>query len=306
MGHVVRAAALAWHVKEAGHTPVIYFTWARYTYAAAFLQKMGIDYTFFAHTDWKHDVHDEVMCLQPDLIVTMEFPYGIHGEWATEDAKGWEFVHVARYVKWEDYTKKFEIDKTIGETVMKRVIAIEQLSPVQDRILRLKSSEFKTTAGWLLFPSEAIEEQIPNQVVTMLTHPHSHLVIHNGPEKEIEILHQKACHNAEKFDAPVLLVCPDKPNYLRQVYWSNQAHWIDYFPARHLIKYAGWVYTAGGYNAMGECCRHQRHKTFSFPRAYDEQSKRVKNQREGKHLWSGSSTSSIARYIVHTTEDNEK
>ena len=299
MGHVVRAAALALYVKDAGHRPVIFFTWSKYTIAAQILQDLDIEYEFFYQLDWKEDMMDEVVQLQPDLVVTTEFPFGIHGEWNTPDSAWWEFVHIGRRLQWGKYLSKVGyLPPSTAQHLLQHAITLEPLEPAHEGYLCMAANHRVRTNGWLQFPAERIKEHIPTHIARYVTDPNCHLIIHNGDEDETRTLHNRAVAYANDGE-PIVTVCPEEPNFLKLSHVEpNHRHWLYYFPARHLIKYCKHVYTAGGYSAMAECERykHKHHRNF-FQRAYDQQVARGKQPK-----LRGRSTERIADYIIKIAE----
>jgi len=122
---------------------------------------------------------------------------------------------------------------------------------------------------------------VPEHLQALLERDRVWLVVHSGPEHEINALVEAAREDMKAFEGGTLLVAaPDGNGAAKAISGRDNSgrEFIraEYFPASLLYKSAFRIITAAGYNSVAEAWSW-RHKwiCIPFPRRYDDQEGRL-------------------------------
>lgn len=194
------------------------------------------------------------------------FPGGLFGEWLhLEDIPELPpMVLVARHLKWTAYQAQIPGPYP----VFKQVLEVEVLSPDQKAAL-----EHPATL-WTPCPLNYPAPPIPSSILaSMAALPRPHwLLVHSGPEEEIEVLYEQARDLArlEAVQPSLLLVAP-QPTPL--VGFDLQ---VQHFPAWPLFPLVDRIFTGCGFNSIQQTkAFREKHIAIPFARRWDDQFRRA-------------------------------
>jgi hypothetical protein len=198
-----------------------------------------------AFTAWLVDM---LGALRPDELIVDSFPGGILGELCGLDVP--PARHVARRLRWPAYARRLH-------GTLPRFEVTHVLEPLAERHERALAE-----CSQRLMP---LQLPIPRTDTAAPLTDHAHwLVVHCGPDDEVELLTE---HAAERTETRLLVVSPRRPTSL-----PPRARWLDVHPVAPHLAHAERVVTAGGFNAMHETSAlRERHVCIPFPRPLDDQ-----------------------------------
>ncbi len=268
MGHITRAKAVL-YTAEIEKEEVIICTASKY---AGELLK---DYNYeIIPGELAYD-KSELQNWLLDFIKTHEiggvyldvFPGGIIGEWMDFPLKELNFFYMARIFKYLFYQSKFKGSfPSFSEIFICEKIPKDQLD--WTRKLGKKISFFN-----LFYEEKSSSESLRKQFEK--SDQTNWIIVHSGPEKEVEVLFQEAIDlaNMEKTDAKFWLISGTLPDSLK-----GKVEYIGSQTFNDLLELSDLIISACGFNTM-----HQlkfiktRHVSIPFERKYDNQFWRKKN-----------------------------
>nr|WP_319490497.1 hypothetical protein [uncultured Desulfobacter sp.] len=216
---------------------------------------------------WKKDIAGLVHRISPRLLVLDSFPLGFRGE-----SFGERFccpvVYLARRLKFEAYCHRLT---SLGCGVYPpdmTAIIIEDLEACHQEWLEKNTREQARLWGRIRFPDSLIKApEIPKSLGSLLEKERVHLVVHSGPEHEVDQLIVRAKTAIRAAGAGKLIVI--NPFLAGR---DDAPDCFDYFPASLLYAKAHRVYTGAGYNAVAEGGgQTEKHIVVPFDRHYDDQ-----------------------------------
>jgi hypothetical protein len=214
--------------------------------------RLGHDRRAFAA--WLADMLD---ALRPDELIVDSFPGGILGELC-----GLELPparHVARRLRWPAYALRCDGARLPRFEV---TYVLEPLAERHERALAACSHHLVP----LHLPIPWTDTAAP------LADAHW-LVVHSGPDDEVELLAEYA---AERTETRLLVVSPRRPTSL-----PPRAQWFDVHPVAPHLAHADRVVTAAGFNAIHETSAlRERHVAIPFPRPLDDQYARARSEHD--------------------------
>nr|WP_320189845.1 hypothetical protein [uncultured Desulfobacter sp.] len=271
-GHLVRAGALALALQE---KQVVSAIVSSSFWAQGFSQITGQDVIFVPPEHWKKDISGLVNRLNPRLLVLDSFPLGFRGE-SLGGWKGCPVVYLARHLKFEAYCHRLSSLGGGEYPPDMTAIIIEDLEACHQDWLEKNTRDQVRLCGRIRFPESLINApEIPKTLASLLDNEIVHLVVHSGPEHEVNQLIEQAkteIRTAGKGKTavinPFLAGRDDVPAS------------FDYFPASLLYTKAYRVYSGAGYNAVAEGGgQTEKHIVVPFERHYDDQSWRAGDAR---------------------------
>jgi hypothetical protein len=282
MGHLTRACAVASHlaplevdVRIVTHS-VHAETLRRATGATAGLSSSGTRQVDIAGTitidvlpaaAWVRSVVDHVRRLRPALVALDTFPWGPRGEWRGVDDL--RFVSIARRLNLSAYLAATAGPWFADSPTLRHTIICEPLATHHDALVR-ESGEATTLPGRIRFPAEAIGAPPPEDLTCMLHEQRTWLVVHSGPEAEVQRLIALAENDMRRVGGGRLAVIAPRPLQGRNSF--------EYFPAARLYRAAFRVVTGGGYNSVAELTAFPEKRLWvALPRRYDDQQGRLES-----------------------------
>lgn len=167
--------------------------------------------------------------VEAGLVITDAFPFGLRDEWRNSTTP---LLHIARRLRTPRPTGNF------AAVIEAEPLGIEGAIKL-DGPIRLAPDRIRTP----------VPRELQRDGLT--------LVVHSGPQEEVEAL--RALANEE-----AVVIAPFGG--------------IDYYPAQNLYARASRVITGAGYNAMADMLWHrEKHTALAFARNYDDQHARLQN-----------------------------
>ncbi|GAB4271603.1 MAG: hypothetical protein Kow0029_09480 [Candidatus Rifleibacteriota bacterium] len=206
---------------------------------------------------WLQTIVDD---LKPRKIYIDAFPSGILGELnEVFFPAGCESFLLARIIKWPVYRERIP-----GfHNRFKKVFQLEELSSDYLGFLQAHADSIEMVAlnrPEMRPPAVELKEK-------------SWLVIHSGPDSELQAILQAvdADYEKETEKPQVLVVYPGK----RPVFVPSGYEFMNIYPAYPLFPYAERVYSAAGFNMVDQMKEFRsRHYVMPFERILDDQFKR--------------------------------
>lgn len=265
LGHIARANAIASCLFSKGIKSTII---ASSPFAEAMHRLSEVDCIQLSIRDWKKSIDALLDQLEPRLVVIDSFPAGIRGEWLSPSMRSkWKRCYLARHLKLDPYTDVIDCSyQQLISTIPEQTLLLETLSTEHLEILHAAGTHLHTLPGPVHFiPTHPATP--PAELEVMLNTGKLRLVVHSGPEHEINQLVAKAQADLNVGEQIALIApCPNYPSLAT----------FDYFPASALYSRALHVYTGVGYNSMAECAPiKNKHTAIPMERHYDDQKMRT-------------------------------
>lgn len=201
------------------------------------------------------------------------FPLGIVGEWVPFlHYPDLTFHYIARLLRWGLYASQFLTTPPSFQTTW----ILEKLKP--DQLSFIQASSVAMEEISLQYPQS--EQSLPLSLESYLQATSQlWLIVHSGPEKEIEALlhYARRQSHLEKKNPQFLVINPGiPPPILREeVFWEN------FYPARALYPRVDRIFTAAGFNCIQETRPFaHKHQCLPFSRKYDDQFFRWAREKE--------------------------
>ena len=264
LGHLVRIGALALALEKKQVVSVIV---SSSPLAQGFSRITGLGVIFVPPEHWKKDISGLVHRINPRLLVLDSFPLGFRGE----SLGGWigcPVVYLARRLKFEAYYHRVTSLGGGAYPPDMTAIIIEDLEACHQEWLEKKTREQARLCGRIRFPGSLIKApEIPKPLGILLDKECVHLVVHSGPEHEVDQLIARAKRAIRTAGAgKVVVINPFLADR------DDAPDCFDYFPASLLYAKAHRVYTGAGYNAVAEGGgQTDKHIVIPFDRHYDDQ-----------------------------------
>ena len=194
---------------------------------------------------------------QPSELMVDSFPLGIVGELKNINYFGTR-TYLARILTWDRYSK------CVGNQfyIYDRTLVLEPLHEDHQYIVDRISE--------MVLPLDIIDPPLPKPLPFLQDVEHHWLILHSGPDEEINDLinYAKQIRNIELKQNPLLLVSPSAINK-----WSHQQVMHKrFFPAHQLMPFVDKIITACGCNTMRQAKQYRhKHHFFPFSRRYDDQ-----------------------------------
>ena len=264
LGHLVRtgALALALEKKQVVSAIVSSSPWAQ-----GFSRITGLGVIFVPPEHWKKDISGLVHRINPRLLVLDSFPLGFRGE-SFGDWFGCPVVYLARHLKFEAYYHRLTSLGGGAYPPNMTSIIIEDLEARHQDWLEKNTRKQARLCGRIRFPESLIKApEIPKTLKSLLDNESVHLVVHSGPEHEVDQLILRAKTAIRTAGAGKLIVI--NPFLAGR---DDVPDSFDYFPASLLYAKAHRIYTGAGYNAVAEGAgQTDKHIVVPFDRHYDDQ-----------------------------------
>jgi hypothetical protein len=207
----------------------------------------------------------------PSRMIVDTFPAGILGELSGLSLPSdLRLELVARALRWDRY------HPLLGQAPPRfsRGYIVEALPAGQQHYLEAHCEELVTTE-LTDPPSDLSADELLASVG--LQSGSFWLVVHSGPEHEIATLigHALDIAMTERTTPRILLVSPRRP----ALTLDHPIIHLDIYPATPLFPHAARIITACGFNAMRQTLPwRDRHHCVPFPRRYDDQEERMKDE----------------------------
>ncbi len=197
----------------------------------------------------------------PDRLIIDAFPGGIFGELCElPDLASIECVYLARVLQLEKYLQRTE---SLELPRISSIIELEKLKPEQEKFnqqLCDKISKIK-----LVDPPTQVVEQIARQLPAEFT-----LIIHSGPDNEVEELCRYAVETGELKGVANHFVVVSSGN--RPSNCLPTTLHFNLWPADWLIERADAVFSGAGFNIIRQMQGQKKtHYAMPFERALDDQ-----------------------------------
>lgn len=262
LGHLTRACAVARHL-AARDVNVRIVSHSIHSEAMRRLTGAALDH--IPASAWRGEVVPHVRRLRPALVVLDTFPWGLRGEWRGVDDL--RFATIARRLQVPAYLDAIAGAWLHDSPTLKRAIVCEPLSAEHESLLRA-SGEVTVLPGPIRFPAERLPTPVPEELSTVLRQRRIWLVVHSGPEQEVEQLVGHAEDDMRRAGGGQVVIIAPRPARGRPTF--------DYFPAARLYPAAFRVVTGGGYNSVAELAAFPEKRLWiPFPRRYDDQAGRL-------------------------------
>ncbi len=195
------------------------------------------------------------------------FPGGIIGEWMDFPSTDLKFFYLARILKFRFYLSKFK-----GSfPAFSEIFICEKIS--NDQLAWTKSLSRNTSFFNLYYQEKTSPSHLRKRFEA--SKPDNWIILHSGPEKEVEVLYQEAMDLAklEKSEPKIWLISGNLPEHLK-----DKVKYLGAQTYNDLLELADLIISACGFNTM-----HQlkfiktRHKSIPFERKYDDQFWRKEN-----------------------------
>ncbi len=247
-GHLNRALAICLELRKAGVRSEI-VTNSPFAQGIAHAARFPI--LRIADHYWAKGAREYLEHVKPVLAVADAFPAGLRGEWI--EPVPVPLVYVARRLRLDSYIDpaqwpRFEL------TVEAEPLGPAHRTAVQGPLVALR--------GPVRMAPGTIRTPVPPALEDLLAGGDATLVVHSGPQPEIQTLIRAADSGR------VVLLSP----------WDTAGvPRFDYYPAGNVLARARRVVTGGGYNVMADMLfLRDRHVAIPFERRYDDQAARVK------------------------------
>lgn len=264
LGHLVRTGALALALEKKQVVSVIV---SSSPWAQGFSRITGLGVIFVPPEHWKKDISGLVHRISPRLLVLDSFPLGFRGE-SFGGRFGCPVVYLARRLKFEAYCHRLT---SLGGGACPpdmTAIIIEDLEAGHQDWLEKNTRDQVRLCGRIRFPESLIKApEIHTTLGSLLDNKIVHLVVHSGPEHEVDQLIARAKTAIHTAGTGKLVVI--NPFLAGR---NDAPDCFDYFPASLLYAKAHRVYTGAGYNAVAEGGgQTEKHIVVPFDRHYDDQ-----------------------------------
>jgi hypothetical protein len=207
---------------------------------------------------WFQNLLDET---KPEKLYIDAFPGGILGELnRLVLPPGCECYLLARIIKWPEYLDRIP-DFRLH---FRKVHILEKIDPHYQEFLQRHADEISFTRLGSL-PSQKAPIEIPDN---------AWLVIHSGPDSELQALLARVEQDMmlEKQQPEIVVIYPGR----RPAFVRDEFVFAGIYPAYSLFERAARVYSAAGFNMVHQMCswRH-KHYVMPFARLIDDQFARV-------------------------------
>ncbi|MBU1171362.1 MAG: hypothetical protein KKD44_17525 [Proteobacteria bacterium] len=291
LGHLVRTGALGLGLRREGIRSIILSSsaWSR-----GFAAITGLDLRYIPLALWKERCLEFLRALAPRLIVQDSFPLGLRGENLESISTDCPRVCLARHLKLQAYVDAIKKFGPVSQPHGLINIIIEPLALDHEKWLGMNNSVCINLDSRIRFPVSMISvPEIPEALGRQLDTGFLHLVVHSGPEHEVNQLIQKAEKDITDSGKGELAVI--NPVFAAK----GHPHCYDYFPAAGLYAKAFRIYTGGGYNSVAEGSGlKEKHVMIPFPRHYDDQVFRVNQSSFGEGEPSNDRVVQILKHMV--------
>ena len=199
--------------------------------------------------------------LQPDALCIDAFPAGVLGELCDLPQLGFDFWHVARLLRWNEYAAQL----TGAGPHYRRVFRVEALTPPHQQFLERHSDSIEDLA--LVDPDGTAPVQ-PDAPYW--------LVVHSGPESEVAelVAYADEIRHAENADIALLVISASAPHDL-----PPAARALDVYPATSYFAAAQRIFSAAGFNVMRQMAPWRaKHCVLPMPRRFDDQFARLRRE----------------------------
>ena len=218
---------------------------------------------------WPVDVRDFCSLHEAKLLIVDTFPFGLRGEWLYPVA-GKRMIYTARRLKLDAYLQRIQGLATPGRHLYEMTLICEPITAVHREMLTSLTARFCMLPGRIQL-TLAENGAVPVELETLFETQRVHLVVHSGPDREVQDLvkmAQTACLSDS--DATPVIITPKKKA-------KSRIPGFDYFPAAQLYPKAAHIYTGAGYNSMAETANYRhKHSAVAFYRRFDDQAGRLK------------------------------
>lgn len=289
MGHLARACAVSVELAKLGLRSRIV---THSIYAAELHRATGCAIDFIPGSQWKRSLQRYVARVRPRLVVLDTFPWGIRGEWSDSASMNCRFVLLARRLNVPAYLGAAGLQWNADSPSLKRVIVCEPLSRAYREILEASGPELCVLPGRICLSSDDDSSQAPPQLMEILRKKPTWLVVHSGPQEEVEQLVELAETDMAGRNGQIAAALPREEGY-------PGVFSFRFFPASLLYPHVHRVVTGAGYNCIAETEPYRRkHLGLAFSRRYDEQEERLRGVFHEPIAGSGNGAGSAARYIA--------
>jgi hypothetical protein len=204
-----------------------------------------------------------------DEVFLDAFPCGIVGEWNSFPLNGIRFYYIARILNWDNY--KIIISKK--SPLFEKVYLVEEISGDQLEYIneKSKSNEFLN----LIYP----DFPVSNEKLELIKNAGQPvwLIVHSGPEDEVESLYHYAIDLAEEDRSkPLFLICTQADG----IKICDNAMIIKDWFIWNIFGLVDKIITGCGFNLMQQTRQYSKKHIFvPFIRKYDDQFLRSKNRK---------------------------
>ena len=285
LGHLVRGCAVALAL---GRRDISCRLVTNSPFADGIARLTPVPVTRLRNRSWPADVREYCVQHPARIVVVDTFPFGLRGEWR-EAAPKKIMVHIARRLKMDVYLER--IESWPDRPFYQSALICEPLSSGHADWLRERVRETTELPGRIyLEPQEPLD--VPGALVALLAQHRVHLIVHSGPERELqELVRAAEIACSEDPGARPVIITP-----LEKI--TKKIPMFDYFPASCLFGLATQIYTGAGYNLMAETAGYRdKHTAMAFFRTFDDQAGRLEAGWDGHGNGADAAAEVIAGFI---------